>query len=193
MTELTGHIRTEEGVLRLEQVKAFLRIGHSGEDELLRDLLDQAVLRLEQFSGLALRRRDFLERWSQWPSSLSGRGVLLPFGPVLELRWVHLVSSDTGRQDLSDRFWLKSGRLVLQSRSHLPPVAQHQMIEILYKAGFDTAAGGGAGSGLPADLTQAVLHLCAQSYLGRLEKNHDKEGLPAEVISILQARRGVRL
>ena len=57
MTQLTVMAPPDEPAVSLASAKAYLRIGHSGEDDLVLDLVDAATKRLEQIAGLALVRQ----------------------------------------------------------------------------------------------------------------------------------------
>ena len=54
MTNLTVIAPPAETAVPVSKAKAFLRIGHEGEDELVADLIARATARVEQAAGLAL-------------------------------------------------------------------------------------------------------------------------------------------
>lgn len=195
MTNLTVILPPAELAVPVSKAKAFLRIGHAGEDELVADLIARATARVEQAAGLALVTRVLQAEWSRWPPDLGGRGARLPVGPVRALQAVRLVDEDeNGERAVSDetaRFRLDCGRLALRPWSMVPGVPRGGAIEVEFVAGF-----GGAGD-VPADLVEAVLRTVAAAYGARSPRSFDfaeDEGdLPPDVMAILDRRRGVRL
>jgi len=139
-------------------VKAFLRIGHDGEDMLIDTLTAAAVAHLEATSGLALVTRTLSRRFTAWPVSIRGHGLVLRPRPVAALQAVETLAPDAPPEPLTGRFQVIAGRLSLRPWSFAPPLAPGTRIEVRYDAGF-----GGPGD-VPEDLKLAVNHLIAQAY-----------------------------
>ncbi|MEM8616222.1 MAG: phage head-tail connector protein [Pseudomonadota bacterium] len=196
MTNLTVLTPPAEAAVPVSKAKAFLRIGHDGEDDLVSDLIDQATARVEQASGLALVSRVLQVEWLHWPPDIGGRGARLPVGPVRALQAVRVydeqrtVSDETARFRLVS-FPLEGGRLALQPWSMVPGIEPGGAAQVVFEAGF-----GGAGD-VPADLVEAVLLTAAARYGARSPGAFDfeggEDGLPADVQAILNRRRGIRL
>ncbi len=175
--------------LSLAAAKEYLRIGHDGEDGLVADLVRSAQARIEQASGLALVTRTLRRVWTQWPTGIAGRGVLITPGPVTALLSVNVVDADEVYSDHSGRFRLACGRVCLRAWSMVPAVPEGGRVEVDFETGF------GAPGAVPEDLVLAVKRTLAEAYAHRgLPGGSVPEGgLPEDVQSILDARRGVRL
>lgn len=190
MTKLTVISPPEGEAVSLVSAKAFLRVGHAGEDGLIADLISQATARVEQASGLALRARTLRAEWTAWPAALSGRGAVLPLGPVTALNSVTVFDSDGAASDHTGRFRLDCGRLALRAWSMVPAVPMGGRVEVEFEAGF------GGVEDVPPDLVEAVLLTVRETYFagdaGR-RVTRERGPLPDPVEAILSARRGVRL
>lgn len=190
MTNLTVISPPGAEPVSLASAKAFLRIGHEGEDALVADLIASARARVEQASGLALVTRDVRSTWSRWPAGIAGRGILLPIGPITELIRVRVIDTDGGAVDHTGRFRLDCGRACLRPWSMVPAVPDGGRVEIEFEAGFGEAAE------VPADLIEAVMLTLQETYEARgisSRRNRDEGPLPERAEAILQARRGVRI
>lgn len=190
MTKLTVISPPEGEAVSLVSAKAFLRVGHGGEDGLMADLISQATARVEQASGLALRLRTLRVEWSTWPAALGGRGAVLPVGPVTALNSVTVFDGDGAASDHTGRFRLECGRLALRAWSMVPAVPMGGRVEVEFEAGF------GGVDDVPPDLAQAVLLTLRETYFaGDAGRRVTRGGgpLPDPVEAILSARRGVRL
>ncbi|MEO0608012.1 MAG: hypothetical protein AAFY82_07255 [Pseudomonadota bacterium] len=192
MTKLTVISPPAEEPVSLTSAKAFLRIGHDGEDPLIADLIVSARARIEQESGLALVRQEVRLAWPRWPASLAGRGVLLPKRPVTSLVSVLVMDEPDTFTDHTGRFRLDCGRLALRPWSQAPAILPDGSAQITFETGFGTAAD------VPSDLQEACLRLMAALYAARRTETGSSSGsashgLPEPVQSILNARREVRL
>ncbi|MEM9572108.1 MAG: head-tail connector protein [Pseudomonadota bacterium] len=190
MTQLTVIEPAAEAPLSLDTVKAFLRIGHDGEDALIADLLEAARERLEQVAGLALVVQTVRVCRTEWPSGLHGRGARLPMAPVQQLDAVRVVDADGAAVEQTEFFSLNCGRLALRPWTVLPMLAIGAHIEIDLQVGF------GAATDVPDDLREALLHLIGDMYRSRTPSGHAgpaELGLPQQVQAILDARKQVRL
>lgn len=190
MTQLTVIAPAAEAPLSLDTVKAFLRIGHDGEDALIADLLQAARVRLEQVAGLALVLQTVQICWAEWPAGLCGRGASLPIGPVQQLDAVRVVAADGAAVAQTEYFSLNCGRLALRPWTVLPVLETGAHIEIELQVGY------GAAADVPDDLREALLHLIGDMYHSRIPSGHSARadlGLPHQVQAILDARKQVRL
>ncbi|MEM7330318.1 MAG: phage head-tail connector protein [Pseudomonadota bacterium] len=190
MTERTVITPPAEAPLTLDAVKAFLRIGHDGEDDLLADLLQSARDRLEQAAGLALVVQTVRVVWTDWPAEIRGRGARLPIAPVRQLDAVRVADADTAATDCSGQFQLVCGRVHLRPWHTLPSLPMGGTIEIDVQVGF------GVAIDVPDDLREALLRLIGALYSARVADHFapsKTEGLPRDVQAILDARKEVRL
>jgi uncharacterized phiE125 gp8 family phage protein len=189
MSKLTVITPPGEPAVSLEAAKDYLRVGHTGEDELIEGIIQAAIARLEQNAGLALVRQTVQLIWHQWPSEMAGRGVRLPVSPIIGLSSVTILSDDNVETDVTERFRIACGRLCLKPWSMLARLNSGDRVKLEFEAGF------GAASEVPDDLQEAVLRLALGAYRGRQTGSAaaQKNGLPPEVQSILDARRQVRL
>ena len=190
MTKLTVISPPAEEPVSLASAKAFLRIGHYGEDALIADLLASARARLEQESGLALVSQELRVVWGAWPAALAGRGAVLPRRPVLALTSVHVEDGAGTLTDHTERFRLDCGRLALRPWSQCPVLARDDIVLVAFRAGF------GAAEDVPEDLTEACLRMTGALYAARETSpglRAGTAGLPAAGQSILNVRRAVRL
>jgi len=189
MTELTVISPPDEEPVSLSMAKSYLRLGHSGEDDLVAGLIQSARARLEQAGGLALGRQRLQLVWRKWPTAMSVAGTRLLKTPVTEIISVNLLEGDT-HEDYTDRFQLDCGRLRLRPWSVLPALACDAQVEVTFEAGFSNAAS------VPEDLKEALLRLIAAMYGDRIGagKSAQKQArLPADVQAILDAHQGARL
>ena len=171
-----------EAALSLAQAKAFLRVGHEGEDVLVADLVAAATARLEEVGGLALVTRTMRRSWLAWPSAMGRRGAVLRPGPAASLVAVRVVDAGGGETDVTDRFTLAEGRLCLRPGHWHPLIPSGGRAEVDFEAGF------GAAEEVPADLVQALKLIVLDAY-----RRNDAAGLPQEARAILSARREVLL
>lgn len=186
MTQLTVISPPAEAPLSLDAVKAFLRIGHDGEDALVEEMLQAARERLEQVAGLALVLQTVQLCWREWPADLTGRGARLPIGPVQQVEAVRLVDEAGSPDDQTSAFELICDRLCLKPWTLLPALPTGGRVEIELQVGF------GAADDVPEDLREALLRLIGAMYRARTD-GAASVGLPRQVQAILDARKQVRL
>ncbi|MEM0984642.1 MAG: hypothetical protein AAGJ32_00200 [Pseudomonadota bacterium] len=176
-----------EPVIALEDALDFLRMGHDGEAALVTDLVKAATARLEAASGLSLVTRTLSRKFRQWPATLSGIGFILRPKPVLRLRSVVSVADDGTEEDVTSRFQLHAGRLVVRPWSVAPAISRGGTAVITFDSGFGSAAT------VPEDLKLAVLQLVAEAYrTGRTELDGDA-GFPPNVAGTILAYREFRV
>lgn len=177
-----------EPPVTLAEAKAFLRIGHDGEDSLVDSLVAAAIARVESEAGLALVSRTLRRDFLAWPATLSGRGYPLRPKPAIALQSVVIADPAAGPSDVTARFQLNCGRLVLRPWTFLPPLGPEAGVQVTWQAGYGSAAD------VPDDLKQAVLMVAADAYTrGRVPGAAAGEALPETVSAILGRRREIRL
>lgn len=189
MTNLTVLTPPTGEPLSLVQAKEFLRIGHSGEDGLVAELVQSARAQLEQSSGLALVTRTMQWAATAWPPEILGRGFRLPVQPIPNLVAVRIVDELGIASDHTGRFTLDAGRICLRPWSMVPAVPDGGRIEIDFLAGF------GPPGAVPEDLLLAVRRMLAHAYSSRggAGERRGHTGLAPGVAEILAARREVRI
>jgi len=176
-----------EPAVSLADAKAYLRIGHAGEDALLAELVAAATTRLEAASGLTLVRRTLSRRLYAWPATLAGNGFILRPRPVTRLVSVTVTDETGASEDITSRFQIFAGRLVVRPWSVAPAICPGGHAEIVFECGH------GAAADLPDDLQLAVMRLTAEAYRsGRSDLGGDS-GLPADVAAIITAHRELRV
>lgn len=137
--------------------KAFLRIAHEHENDIVADLLAAGRAYVELVTGLRLMNRTFGWRLSGWPEDFETGAFELPIGPAQ-----NLLSIKVDDVDVTDRFWLEAGiwPTVRLKAGQGWPIVQ-DVIEIQFVAGF-----GDAQANMPADLVQAIKLHAALAYQG---------------------------
>ena len=111
--DLTVIVPPAEEALSLAAVKEFLRVGHTGEDTLIGDLVGAATARLEKAASLALVTRTLRMRLNGWPAGAGANGIRLRPAPVSSLVAVRVLEADGTALDVRGRFALSrrsSGR-----------------------------------------------------------------------------------
>ena len=185
MTVLTP---PSEEPLALGAAKDYLRIGHDGEDALVRSLIEGARARLEIELGIALVTRTLQITLDAWPASLSRNGIRLAPAPVKALVRVEHVHVSGEREDITARFLLRGDNLCLRPWAFAYSVAPGGRIEITIEAGFGNA------DAVPDDLVLAVKMLTAQGYnLRDGGPDGGEDALPVEIDELLAPYKGVRL
>ncbi|MGB3626537.1 MAG: hypothetical protein WA989_11955 [Henriciella sp.] len=171
-----------EAALPLAEAKAFLRVGHDGEDTLIGDLVAGAQARLETAAGLVLVTQTLRHSVRAWPSSLTRQGIRLWPGPAASLVSVRIVDAGSNADDVTGQFELVDGRLKVRATSWCPPIPVGGEVQI------DVVAGYGAASDVPEDLIHALKLILLDAY-----RRNGEPGLPAAAETVLKARREVLL
>lgn len=166
--------------------KAYLQIGHEGEDAFVGELLGSATAQLERASGLALVVRRLKRVLTAWPNTVRARGFILRPLPVSGLVAVDVVDEQGVSEPVTSRFQLVAGRLALRPWSVAPPVPPGGRIEITFDAGF------GAAADVPEDLTLAIRMLALDAYR-RGANTPNGAALPEAVAEIVAAHREQRI
>ncbi|MBD3813631.1 MAG: hypothetical protein IE917_15600 [Betaproteobacteria bacterium] len=182
MSNLTVITPPAEAALSLAAAKAYLRIGHDGEDGLVAALIPAAEARLETAGGLALVTRTVRRSWDCWPAGMRCGGVRLVPAPASALVAVEIVDAEGGAETVTTRFVLEGGRLKLKPFVPLPGIPLGGRVEVTFVAGY------GAAADVPADLVQALKRLVLVAY-----QRGEDASLPEDVAAILNARTEVRL
>jgi uncharacterized phiE125 gp8 family phage protein len=175
----------------LADAKAYLRIGHDGEDGMVAGLIASARARIEGLTGLAMINRTLRMTLDRWTSgTVETRRVALPMRPAGELVAVRVRDAAGVAETVTERFAIEpgqGGRLVWMSGGFPWPRQAAQGIEIEYVAGF------GAGPGdVPDGLALAVKRLAAHAYHAR-DPGRLNERLPEDVAGLLSPWRRIRL
>lgn len=170
----------------LAEMKDHLRLGHDGEDALVSELIAAATSTIEQHLGTVLVARTLERCLATWPKALSTPGVELMPGPVISLLGVTLRGDDIPDEDVTGRFRLTCGRLVLRPWSIAPAVPMGGHAAVVFEAGF------GAPGDVPDDLKLAVKLLVAEAYLAR-GTEPSGQAMPDAARHILETHRRVRL
>lgn len=171
-----------------DEVKAHLRIGHSGEDTLIDDLIAEATGWLETATELALIQRRLTRTVSDWSPRLLGRGWMLQPSPATSLDKIVLRDADGAIADtVTDRFSLVGGRLCLRPWSMLPAIGPGNVAEITFDAGY------GSDEDVPPHLQLAVKETVAHFYQSGERKAPEAGQLPPAVEQIIASNRRVRL
>ncbi len=171
-----------EEALSLAAAKAFLRVGHEGEDMLVASLVTSAQARLEAAAGIALVTRTLRKSWAGWPGTIGGRGFRLRPGPVTQIMSVKTIDAEGLETDVTSQFELSCGRLKVRAASWCPTVPVGGRSQVDYVAGY------GEASDIPADLLLALKYMIASAY-----RRDGSDAIPAEAQAIITSRREVRI
>lgn len=190
---LTGAPAAEP--VSLGEAKAFLRVAHAEEDQLISDLLRSAREHVEAATGLALITQSWRETLDVWPPrrvSACGQAVRLRRRPLISVEALRLYDRGGAAQLVDPAEYRvepgEPGRLIALLPFTLPtPERLAGGIEIDFTAGFGPAA-----SDVPAPLREAILQLTAARYGGveRAETaRRGEDGLPAAVERLMSPWR----
>lgn len=171
-----------EAALSLAEAKAFLRVGHEGEDTLIGDLLAGAQAQLETAAGLVLVTQTLRHSFRTWPSSLTRQGIRLRPGPAVSLVSVRILDAEEAEDDVTGQFELVDGRLKVRATSWCPPIPIGGEVLV------DVVAGFGAAADVPDDLIHALKLILLDAY-----RRNGRSGLPEAAETIIKARREVLL
>ncbi|MBV5257468.1 hypothetical protein FLX56_03405 [Synechococcus moorigangaii CMS01] len=184
----------------LSEAKAWLRVGHAGEDAAISALINTAVSRVEAETGRTFLIRSFRETLDSWPiRRLSGCGsaFALAVAPAVSVEAVRIFDR-AGVETLWDAEEYRvdtsadPGRLIARAPFAFPrPGRLAAGIEIDFTAGYGETA-----SNVPPALIEAVLRLAAEGYAASepaLATARGPARLPETVESLLRPFRQVRL
>jgi uncharacterized phiE125 gp8 family phage protein len=176
----------------LPDAKAYLRVDHDHENELITALLRAATAAVEAMSGQHLIEQGWSVLLDDWPA---GGVICLAIGPVMALDEIRLYS-DTGTYAVIDEahYYLdaasRPARVVLRpDRVWARPGQLANGIEIRLRSGFGPAA-----EDVPDELRQAIRSLAAHWYENR-EASSDPmmKTVPMGVSALVSAHRGIGL
>lgn len=148
----------------LDEAKAQCRVRHTEEDELIADAIRAARGHAEAYLNSSLVRQTRRAYFDSFPS---GKGVILPRPPVIEVTEISYVDWSGNAQTLA------AGEFRVDLNPYAPalwplydsywPDARHYSgaISALYVAGHDSAAD------IPEDIRHAVLMLTEHFYTNR--------------------------
>lgn len=189
----------------LEELKLFLRIDGSAEDDLLLELIPAARELAEQFTGRAfliqgwrltldrLSRDRAKEEW--WDGVREGAigsllgayaPIPLPRPPLASVQSVAAYGLDDAPSVLpasAYRVDTAGHRLILDAGAGLPPLRPYGAVEIAYTAGY-----GATAASVPAPIRLAVKQGAAMLY-----EQRGCADLPGAAKALLQPYRVVRL
>ena len=189
-------ILTETGTiaataLPVQELAAHLRLGHGfiddrAEDPLLERLLREAIAVVEQRLSIALIRRGFSLEVSAWDR----RGhLVLPVGPVEAVQSLEVIREGATVQLDALEWVLRAGssrqKVTARGGGALPALESGTTARATFEAGYATV-----WSGVPQDLSRAVMLMAAHAYDNR---HGADEGVPGGLLALLDLRRPVRL
>lgn len=120
-------IRTTDPVISLAEAKAYLRVRHSDEDAKIEAMIPRAQAWVEDHTGLALTRREFVER--HWPKY----GAIRLFkGPLVTVDEVAYGDAET----YVPRYWAGQSMIFPAADSSWPTLDADDKFEVTYTAGF---------------------------------------------------------
>lgn len=184
----------------LPEAKAWLRVSHVDEDELITDLLRASRERVEAFTGRALIQRQYRESLDDWPLarfSACGTAFALKAPPLLSVEAVRTFDTGGTASAWDPAEWridiaADPGRLIAIAPFGFPrPGRRAGGIEIDFTAGY-----GPLPDDVPAPLREAVLRLVADAYTTVEPADAARRGaggLPAGVEALLKPYAQVRL
>lgn len=162
----------------LADAKAFLRLEHDAEDDLVPELIAAARARVETMT----RRVLVAQRWRlEVAVPADGAPIALKPRPVREVEAVRLRLPDGSLETLDETLWSfdwAGERLTLA-----PSVPPGKRVEI------DLAAGYGDPDQVPESLRLAVRRLTADAF----ERRSGADGPPVDVSGLVDPYRDVRL
>jgi uncharacterized phiE125 gp8 family phage protein len=166
--------------IAVDEMKAYLRLDGSTEDELVAALVVAGRITVERRARLSLIRQSWRLALPSWPE---GRAVRLPFHPVLGIDEIRL-TAETGPPVPVDpgRYRLDADGARLLADADLPgPAGLAPRVEIDVSAGFgDTAAA------VPEPLILAVKRLAAHWFEHRGdERQPGQDALPPDILSLI--------
>lgn len=174
--------------LTLAAMKAYLRVEHDDEDELISGLIAAARRACEA----ATRRVFIAQTWRltrlRWPRD--GQ-IDVPLAPLMSVVAARIRSAEGGESAIdAARFRVVAGAApgLILARPPLPPPAAGGAIELDIAIGYGVDA-----AAVPADLIEVVRRLAAHFYDSRGLPADGAAALPADVAALLAPHRVVSL
>lgn len=176
----------------LAEAKAYLRVDHDHEDELITALLRAATAAVEAMSGQHLIEQGWSVLLDDWPA---GGVICLAVGPVLAVDEIRLHSAEGAYAVIDEAHYYvdaasRPARLVLRpDRIWARPGRLANGIEIRLRSGFGPAA-----TDVPDELRQAIRSLAAHWYENREASSEPMvRTVPMGVSALVSAHRGISL
>ena len=175
-------VREEAGApgAPLGELKDYLRISGSGEDELLESLLRSATALCEQFVGqwlIAGEARETVAGDGNW-QRLSAR-------PVLAISSVEAIGPDGAAETLSPDAYAIDIDAAGEGWVRARPGGRRKLLAVRYQAGM-----AGEAAGLPDPIRQGIVRLAAEHFAAR---DGDAATPPAVVGALWRPWRRMRL
>lgn len=174
----------------LAEVRVFLRLDQTEEDDLLATLITAARLMVEAASGRLLVDQAWRIVLDRWPESGEIRLPLSPVGSVTAARVYDALGAPQAVAAAALELDRTADPPVLRVTGEVPEIGRMRgAIEIDLVAGFGPTA-----QAVPALLRQAVLRLAARWYEHRGDVvGRDAEALPSEIMALIAPFRRARL
>lgn len=154
--------------ITLDDVKLWLRVDHSVENDLITSLINAANTRIETLTGRCLVEVAFQANFDDFPTNR--KEVTLEKGPVKAVSEVSYIDTDGDSQTTTD--------YTLDSKSNPARVIFDDVISLSSDAGTKLSVSFTAGyTNIPDDLLLALRHLVTESYHNRgisVEKSLDE-------------------
>ena len=143
--------KSEKSVLNLDEVKNYLKIDFSEDDELLSNFIDTAQCQCETFINKSLTERVLVYSLYNYRDT-----ILLPYSPINLIESVIGIGLD-GSQEEVENYTLDSVGDILIFNG----LKKYYRLDIEYSAGYKTS------ESIPVDLKQAMLMHIARMYEDR--------------------------
>ncbi len=175
----------------LDELKDYLRIDDTSQDDLLNVLIEAARVRVEQQTRRALITQTVTAVFADWPGDASD-GLVLPVGNAAAISSVKYYDADNTQQTVSsaDYFLVAAtqpARLIFKDAFTSPDVFDREdAVEVVFTAGF-----GASAASVPQLLKVAVMGLAAYWFEQRLPVNVGNivNPMPLHVQTMINAYR----
>lgn len=195
--------------LGLSEVKTFLRVDHSNDDDLVTGLISSARQLCESYTGRSLITRSYSLYLDRWPGAASSvwwdglregadiplyeRALTLPKPPLLAVSLINVYDfNNVATAFPAENYFVDTagtpGRIVL-TFGVSPPVSTRAAngVEVRFTAGYGTAA-----ANVPAMLRQGMKQVIAHLYEHRGD-SPDQALQASGALSVFQPYRIMRL
>lgn len=161
------YVKTEpsDEPVSLDEVKAFVKVDGSSEDDLLEQFIVAARKAMEGHLGRSLLTQTIVLRLDSWPENI----LVLPRPPLVSIVEVRTLDEDgTETAYSSDNYYVITGdraQLIIRT-GKTPPINTSRFyggFEVEYTAGYGTDA-----ADVPAAIRQALLQWIATIYETRV-------------------------
>lgn len=138
--------------ISLKEVKDYLKISHSEEDELLNEMIKTASIRFEKYTSQAL----LMQTWQVTYRQCARVSLTLPISPAQEIVQIKLTSL-TGHLTTFDKSCYELDTKMNELVFDIYPYSY--LLRIEFKAGYGTKA-----EDIPTDIKSAILSHLAHAY-----------------------------